>query len=577
MAQPKSSMVKFIARLLQTLVFCLMSLGLAITYASADVNTNVLRLPSGVVLTWEPEREIGRYADGSFWIQGPIRLVGKEPRGTDDWSGYDKKGGKITGRTVHGMMLNPGNASYAYKDSDGGQGVQGFDSYDIAKDVAPYDPALNIDPTLPGAEQRIIQEGTIVIAQSDITQPSEISRDVVDQYNLVTVVQEPPTAGSLRPPQSSTSKASRWQATDIDIRRLPAWTFRRPGNPPTYNQALAAAGRIQYLHTTNNLNGRNVYTGYGRDIAKSLEPAFLYLALNQPIEQKKQIAYRLVTLGLDIHARIREGGTFEGLGGGQAWMDAPLMLAAVLLDDEEIRETVKQQRTGLARQTFRVSRGDIGRAVYTADGKERESFEMHMLGMAEWGEQHSNDPKRDDSRWGASYRFVAASAVPSLFVVRATEGAAILFEDTALSEYMDRHWMNERWEKPGSTNGYTEAGHALMQAHWRPEPPAGGVEISAMSAPVGGKSVYVWFNDYVYERGMKRVEPEDFMVQVNGISARVIETYQKGLGLKLLLEQDFETGDQVHVDFAPKSNVIAFRSGNEASKFSASVIAAPLE
>lgn len=387
----------------------------------------------------------GTYANGDPWVVGPVTITGISPESSDS-----------NGWWQHGTQVN----------ADVGTGPQGFDSSIPEGGQGPgYNAKLNVDPGHTGSSL-VLNEGTVIKAISRSTRPSVRgagSRPQLLGMEYLTVVTEAPPVGAFRPPPVGTNKTSTRNVIDLDytiLRSLPVL----PGAPekhvvedwflrPWPSFILDNQGR--WVHPLANM------PNYGRDFGRRLGHGGLLL--HSDIGEKTTLYIRLVQIGIDTYASVKGDGFFTGFGAINSGWKFPVLLAGLALGDEKIQHVASGGITtpGAApnasrlnfpfdRQTWYVLPEDVGREMYSKDGRPRETYDEKHVGLPEWGEQHWKQSVRDGSNWNAYYRNIAfAGEFGGILSAVLTKGGTEAWGWPATIEYFDRY-MNNR---PGGAVG----------------------------------------------------------------------------------------------------------------------------
>lgn len=396
----------------------------------------------GITWVFADENRVGQYANGDWWVVGPVIVSEIQPASTV----------RSDGRVVHGSMLNPVGED------------QGFDSYPSDMD---YDAALNVDPGATGTDL-VIEEGSLVSAISKET-PDSNARPVLDDLAVLTVVKQAPPQGAFRPGPYSESKDHHWTVEDLDfglLRSLPMLT-----TAPNLEEVNDSVERFWNEQNTNwtarPVHAANNQPVYGREIAYVLGRALLTLQLEYGEEEKRDLFINLVQRGIDIYDRARVGGVWNDLGGHNHGRKMPMLFSGLALEAEPILEIADANENFIFqedRQTFFVSADDVGRDVIG----DRVTYREEDMGMPEWGAQHTADPPRDDRRWDAKYRWVGSGFMFHALAAHVLESAREPGESASVDwnhepffEYVDRY---EREGSPSdnSTNGV----QAFAQEFW---------------------------------------------------------------------------------------------------------------
>lgn len=419
-------------RILFLSVFSLPALALEITHRD-------------VTWTIDGDPVHGTYANGDPWVVGPVTITSITPESTDS-----------NGWWQHGTQVN----------AVAGTGPQGFDSAMSEGGQGPwYSLKLNVDPGHTG-EPLVVDEGMVIKSISRSSRPAVRgagSRPQLLDMEYMTVVTEAPPAGAFRPPPVGTDKTSAWTTEDLDysiLRDLPVL----PGAPekdavedwflrPWPSFILDNQGR--WVHPLRNM------PNYGRDFGRRLGQGGL--VLHSEIGDKTRLYIRLVQIGIDTYATVREGNFFNGFGAINSGWKWPVLLAGLALGDKEIQTVASGGVTkpgsspnadrlnfSFDRQTWYVLPGDVGREMYSRDGRPRETYGEEHVGLPEWGEQHWKQAVRDGSNWNAYYRNIAfAGDFGGILSGVLTKGGTEAWGWPATIEYMDRYMK----DRPGGAVG----------------------------------------------------------------------------------------------------------------------------
>ena len=111
-----------------------------------------------------------------------------------------------------------------------------------------------------------------------------------------------------------------------------------------------------------------------------------------------------------------------------------------------------------------VSQSDVDRERYTADGRPRDPYTDDMIGTPEWGEQHTRQPERDGSNWGAPYRWIGSAMLGHALAARLTPGAVQAWNRTVFFEYMDRFFATDTTPTT-NTNGIQSFQREMWEAY----------------------------------------------------------------------------------------------------------------
>ena len=379
-------------------------------------------------ITWDfaQSHPVGQFANGDWWVVGPVTVVGITPGSTE-----------ISGRTRNGSMVNPSpTLDFA----------QGYDSamYGIYNQPGYYDPGLNAALDVSPSSPLVLQPGSSLV--STISDPVAGSRPQLLSAAVLTVLAAPAPADGFRPPYCGNDKTVRFSASNLDpngllqslarapIQSLPELTiverwFERPWLahiPLWYGPS--------YMHPKSNL------PNYGREMADRVGIASLVLNLDFAPAQKQRLLVRFVQVGIDYWGILEDGGrniwqAGAGFNHGHKW---PILFAGLMLDDPDM--------SGVGLDPTLLFQGEDGQTFYveeTSPGVYNNGFGGYgpqHVGMAEWGIKHSTVQSDDSVAWTAPYRecCTANAWYGQILAARIMPGARALWNHEPLFDYQDR-------------------------------------------------------------------------------------------------------------------------------------------
>lgn len=427
---------------------CVALLGLGImtpTNSHADEGTARSVSQHGITWYFADERPVGRYANGDWWVLGPVTITEITPRS-------ENQGGRV----INGTSLSP----------VGGQ--QGFDSFSAEMD---YRSEMNVAPSIRGRDLVVSEDS--VVSSISLEAPNSNGRPVLSDLAILTVVSERPPSGAFRPSPYRAENLHSWQEQDLDYSILQSLPFM--SNTPDIRQRSEEALRFWTEQAAGDwqqrtVQARNNMPVYGREIQQRSGEMLLLLHLDFSNEEKRDLFVGLVQMGLDIFARYQEGGSWMSNGGHNNGRKMPMLLAGLALNDEEIISVARRDADDPDRfsddgQTFIVSQADIDRNH--RDG--RGGYTAAHLGMPEWGIRHATDPTRDGLSWGVPYRWIGAGFIGHALAARLTVGAKEAWGWPAYFEYADRYYEKEsgsdaNWPV-GAVNGIGRFQQAMWEAY----------------------------------------------------------------------------------------------------------------
>jgi hypothetical protein len=387
----------------------------------------------GITWTFDRAYELGRFANGDYWVVGPVLVVGIDPPSV-----------KVAGRTRNGSMLNP---------KAGSDMTQGYDSACYAKygTKSSYSPRLNAALDVSPLRPLLLSTHTSLVSSISVPQPG--ARPQLQTAAILTVLDEAPPPGSFRPPYCGDDKTIRFRRDQLDtsllaslapVRGAPSLReVERKFSRPWIDHVEGWIGR--YLHPAANM------PDYGREITDHVSTGALMLHLNFPVEQKMRLLIGYVQLGIDLYGILENGGRWPPAAGhlnGRKW---PILFAGLVLGDE------KMQNIGFEYPPEAFS--EDGQTFYVEAPRPELGYTEEHVGMAEWGTSHIGRPELDDVRWlhsesfprgaskndlrtqGIKYRLCCtANTFWGELLAARIMGAVELWNHDALFDYQDRFY-----------------------------------------------------------------------------------------------------------------------------------------
>ncbi len=373
-------------------------------------------------ITWTMDRpyEAGRFANGDWWVVGPVQLIAIDP---PSWTSR--------GRTRNGSMVNPSPRS-GYK--------QAYDSacYGKYAEKDSFVPRWNAAGDLSGAQPLLLRAHTSLI--STISDPIPGARPQIDSAAVLTVLNAAPPEGSFRPPYCGDDKSIRFNKSQIDWSLLdklapaattPSWSeVERWFERPWIDHVPIWVGR--YIHPTKNM------PDYGREICDRVSTAALMVHLDVPDARKETLLVRFLQLGIDLFGIVQEGGFWPPSGGHMSGRKWPILFAGLMFGEPTMSGIGSDPGVQFAEdgQTFFVQETKPG--VYNRGFG---GYGPQHVGLPEWGQEHSLDPSSDDvDWWGDGYRLCCtANAWWGQLLAAYIMGVKPLWNHDALFDYQDRY------------------------------------------------------------------------------------------------------------------------------------------
>lgn len=535
----------------------------------------------GATLYFDKNYLVGKYVAGGYWAYGPIGVKDSEPK-CEVIDGVYGSGTPYSGRTINGMVVDPGNRRYAtdgLAENNSQSSLQGWDSlppeggaFGGDTQTAAYDPDLNVDPGKTG-ETLWIETGTIVKAISKIDDVS--AHPVVADLITLNVVDEIPPPDAIRPgmARASTKHTITTSMFDMSVfKSLPA-----PATAPTYAEALDAVSRFAEVSTTVAPNARNVQPEnhnppYGRDIGNQHNRALMALHMDHlTIDQKREILAHLAVIADDLLAAAEEGKIVPGAGGGNGWKKPQLVVTAAALKanaSASMLAYVDWEQNNvwhLDRQMFQVEGVDIALPRASDDGRPRDPYTTQMFGATDWGEQALTAPDKSGSNWNAFYRdVVAGQALGGVLSVRLTAGAEALWNHPEFFTYMATAFDRRAEFSDGND---TIAVVEDMMAHW----PADTAVPTLTQAIVRDAAISLGY-DIPLDELATLPATSDFTVTVNGSPVTVSSVGIFRTQLYLTLAAAVTGNDTVAISYTAGANAVQTIYGTNVANLSAQAL-----
>lgn len=382
----------------------------------------------GITWTFDRPARCGRYANGDWWVVGPVDVVAIKPESLRDGE-----------RIRHGSMLNPSPSSLR----------QGYDNAMFRSGSGGrYDGAVNAAFGVSRDQPLSLQAGTSLV--STASHPTAGQLPQLDRCAVLTVVEEPAPANAFRPPYCGTDKHAHWSTDQLDLTCLAR--LEPVAGMPSVRDLVTRFEHTWLDHlpgfTGRYLHPRQNMPDYGRDIADLVSTGALTLNLDIPNEDKRALLVAMIQVGIDVYGVVDNGGRFLADGGSGSGRKFPLMLAGTVLGDERMLKLARTRKFAFGEdaQTFYVSRTSTGAVNGGHGGYGRED-----LGLPEWGNRHADDPSHDRKAWTADpyRRCCTANAWHGFVLAARIMGMRDAWDHPPLFDYVDRymqveqqgHWM----------------------------------------------------------------------------------------------------------------------------------------
>ncbi len=533
-----------------------------------------------VTATFASPRPVGQYANGDWWVLGPVTINSISPAGSVQTSGTDGAGAAITSRVIHGTQVNPGNRSFAsggLTANNTGNTAQGWDSLvNPIAPTAPYVALANVDPGRTGVPLAVTT-GSVVKFVSRLTGLPLNNRPAGLDQVVLTVVDAIPAADAIRPGVSRASKASLIRRSHFDLSVFGNLT--PTASAPTYATVLDWVDRFIESSQPDSINNpcaksANNHPEYGREIGHSLHQACLALHLNFTAEQKLTLLSHMAAIADDFVARAEEGGWTYAAGGGNQFKRSIICVVGAALGANRPASWntwlsfANRNVWGEDAQIFAVSGLDVALPRFTLDNRPNNDYTYQMLGSAEWGEVPigtpviAGQPERSGSNWTAFYReIVLGQLLAGTLAVELTTGAKALWDHPNFWKYIETGYLR-RLETAVGADRVTAFANEMILAHR----PADAVAPVIEAATVKNTGIAIRFDKALEETGALPAT-SDFVVRVNGSPVTISSVSEWRQNCGLVLAAAVTGSDTVTVSYTPGTNPLRSARGVNVAAF----------
>jgi len=428
---------------------------------ATDVVTQVTSVITqfGITWTFDKNYEYGQFANGDYWVLGPVNIIEISPASTV----------MTDNRVINGSMINASPELGA---------VQGYDSATYGShgnNIESWNANLNV--ARPNGND--LSASNILTVQANSSLMSSISFQEVqgqegssivhytDVIAILTVLESPAAEGSFRPAYSGSDKTIQFNKSDLDYSKLAQ--LAPVANMPSLSTVEDYFEKPWIDHVPGWLTELQHPIGnmpnYGREIASQIGEASLMLNLNFTNEEKEKLLIRFVQLGIDLFGIVENGGENNwtpngGHAHGRKW---PILFAGLMLNHAGM--TNIGQRTevlfGEDAQTFYISQAEIDitnssgwSPRNSSFGGDPETYSSEDIGIPEWGIRHATRPTMNNFSWNAVYRrCCTANSWNSHILSAHIMGAKELWNHNAIFDYQDRFMSTEvqgEWTRSSS-------------------------------------------------------------------------------------------------------------------------------
>jgi hypothetical protein len=415
----------------------------------------------GITWMFDKDYTVGQFANGDYWVMGPVTIIGITPVSRDDG----------TGRIVHGSMLNPSPRSGL---------THGYDSKMCGTyDRGYYNPSFNVarpnGQQLSSSNPLTIQTGSLVsVISIPVLNPTD--RTELQNAAILTVLSSPAPEGSFRPPYSGSDKTIKFNKNQLDYSLLKR--LAPVANTPRLHQRAgdAQADSVERMFERPWLDhvpgpmGRSAHPldnmiSYDREITTQIGIAALMLNLDFSNQEKEKLLIRFIQVGIDNYGVVQDGG--QGNWCVETGRKFPILFAGIILNNPDMKNI--GARSGdyaytypygpdnpppdlvefeEDEETYYVSQMDVEMThspQWRPDSRDAEKipYEKEDIGLPEWGKVRFYDRTAINKYWATTYRQVIGHAYSGIVLAMHIMGVKDLWNHDALFDYKDRYKIVE--------------------------------------------------------------------------------------------------------------------------------------
>jgi hypothetical protein len=429
----------------------------------------------GITWTFDKEYNYGKFANGDYWVVGPVKIININPISEDDG----------TGRIVHGSMINPSPKNGV---------VQGYDNelYGSFNKLEYYDAKLNAarpnNQKVSINNPLIVQQGSSLV--STISTLDASGRTQLQTAAILTVLNAVAPKDSFRPPYVNISKDIKFNKNQLnysllktlmitpEIRNVMPRLHQQSDDKRTLYMADSVERMFErpWLDHVPGWMGRSSHPfdnmdDYDRDISNeegiavlmlhldfSNEPDFISYGSNKAY--KETLLIRFVQVGIDNFGIIQDGGR-------EVWLQDsgrkfPILFAGLMLNNQDMKDIGK--KSGVYAHTypyglnnpppdlirfeedemiFYVNQADVDLTQgneWNPDPRSAQKipYEVKDIGLPEWGIVRLYDKTSINKYWETVYRPVISPAYGGFALAIHIMGVKDLWNNNAFLDYKDR-------------------------------------------------------------------------------------------------------------------------------------------
>lgn len=381
-----------------------------------------------ITWTFDKEYEVGQFANGDWWVVGPVVIKHISP----EWDG-----------TRNGAMVNPVTTSDKQQ------------ALDTRVNNVLYVDALNLAAHLPAT----VSSGSSIVSVTGLDQQNS-NNLYIDDVAVLTVLDSPPPEGTFRPAWAGTDKTlyGTTASLNYDFLRKLSPVANTPSKTEVEGDGLDHVLIDLIRKPAANTDLKAAASGnrqhYGREIAYKSAKVALWLNLDYPDEEKESVLIKAVQRGIDIYGLVKFAEMeWPPNGGHSIGRKLYLVLAALALNNREMLEWCDGQRHPVFAedtQHFIISQEDVNTPRSDVDD---EPFTIDMIGLPEWASNPLTERNQTGSQWDISYRVVAGAPNTGTALAATLMGVRTKWNWDPFFDYIaTRYWPTEESRRANAAN-----------------------------------------------------------------------------------------------------------------------------
>ncbi|NLC30458.1 MAG: hypothetical protein GX765_00195 [Candidatus Moranbacteria bacterium] len=382
----------------------------------------------GITWNFDGDYPVGQYANGDYWVLGPVRIISITP----DFDG-----------SHHGWMVNMSGLSQGYDSRSSGFNASLVPS--LPYSAQPGDAIIKAVSTEPfDISPRPVLKTTAVLTVvgnippdngRSVFRPSFFGTDrtmhLIDEIN-------PALLPSITPPVGVTGPSLDWVKTRFKMMQLD----------------IDSCCSSENLRAVDNFceGAASHACSYGGRVALDNGDGALRLMLNDSYEEKEEALIYYIQFGLDLYYQMKQGIKWYPNGGHGSGRKLPIIFAGILLENEEIKNAVKS-----------VTKEAGDSSIFQEDGFLYRGYNNTSL-FGSGGNYWTNVVTDYDSRTSKDpYGYIDGGHVPGtsyqeginsmiwkgpVMAIKFMPEAEIIWDNRLFEEYVNRWVYYGAWAQP---------------------------------------------------------------------------------------------------------------------------------